>query len=371
MPPTWPSSFTVQGKCLSGSLNFQRFNQVSDADIRLSDDGTVYEMMFVTNVFTPGSKAGYPAQISYSECPVRGNLLTGWTNTVQPNGYPIMQIAPIVGSPNDEGLDTPKKLFQPNIGMLLTYTQSRPGNRPNGVGHISIIQVATSPKVAGSKCKWCQKTSRKVLEPYAAWNLGFNRSGGGLVPNWAGGVLECSPIWKSSTQEMLMFVQGFTGGIGLSDTHKLGRATDKVSYGLGKFTPEPTSYVFDRRVGTAGVWGNADIGMECQVTLDPDGQTLWCLFVSAEVTTEGSYGIGIARSDDWGLTWTMTGATNPLITVTTAGVPQISAIDRIGSPCLIPSYDYSQWLLFFTFKERGNVGGDNGGIYLATATRIP
>lgn len=379
MPPTWPGSganvFTVQGRCTASGVNFHPQNQCGEPNVRLSDDSSVYEMMFVTNRFVPGSKTGYPAQISYTDVPVRGNLLLDWRNNREGGtGLPIMQLVPVLGSPNDEGLDTPAKIKSPLLNRYITYFQSRPGNRPNGVGDISIIQAGTSPLLPGNICKWCQRPKVKLLEPSQSWHNGF------LVVNpvvgepnrWGGGVLECAPVWRGSTQEMLMFFQGFTGITGGTQTHRLGRSTDKYGGGLSPFVLDPTTPVFNRKIGQVGVWGNLDIGMESQVFLDPDGITLWCLFISAQIGLEGSYGIGIARSDDWGYTWTMSGATNPLVTITSAGVPQISPSDRIGSPSLIPSYDGAQWLLFFTYKPPGGISAyPQSGIYLATATRVP
>lgn len=370
MPPSWPGAFTVTGKMTSGGVNFHPQNQVSDADLRLSNDGTHYELLIVTNRFVAGVPNPKPAQFTYTQCPVRGNLLTGWSNNLDADGQPIIQMSVIPKGINEEGVDTPSKIKHPTLGLDILAYQSRPGVRPVGAkGHISCIQAATSLSYpTGASCKWCQKNTRILLRPSRPWHAGYSYINEGVL-TYAGGVLEASILYRQATNEFYLFFQGYTS-TGGADAHKLGRAIDATGSGLSPYTLNPVDPVFNRLVGTPSVWGNRDIGMECQVTLDPDGNTLWCTWVGDIEGGEHAAGVGLSRSDDWGLTW-VNSPDNPILDVTDAGIPFTAINDRLASPKMIPSFDGSKWLLSFAFKGANKIGGEFGGIYLAQATRTP
>lgn len=361
----------------SSGINFAVVNDVSDAHIRLSNDGTKYEMLMVTNRPVAGAP-GSPAALTYSEVATGGNLLTGWSNNREgqsATGRAIMQVPIIPKSVNINSIetnanDTPCKILHPVWDIHLVYYQVRPGLTPSGVGgQASVIQVATSPKVPGANCVWCKKHTRISLKASQPWQQPYTYQQG-TQTFMSGGVNEGSAIWDSANNQMLLFHQGWTNYSG-SDHHRMGRAIDPTG-GLGQFQTNPTNFVFNRKVGVAGTWGNLDIGMEQSVLRDPDGVTLWCLYIGGEVGVDGSYGIGIARSDDNGLTW-VDGPANPLIDMSTSGIPTAAISDRVGSPEMIRSADGTQWLLTFSFKggAGGAPGGTNGGIYLATAAWVP
>lgn len=371
--PAWPAPFTVRGRLQTAAGNsFHTNNESSDAHFRVSDDGSKYEAMVVSNRPVEGGSAPSPAAVTYSERAVAGDPLSGWLNNLDVENEPVMAIPVIPGTDNDGGVDSPHVQPDPANGRYVCAFQARPGDRPATTelvvhkGSASIIKAAVATNPVGASRVWTQDPARTLLRATESWQTPFPRISGSTW-TWYGGVLEPTLLWLPRLQKWALFHLGVSEkNPGGPDTHAVGRAL--ADDPLDLFVTNPTTPVVLPRSGD--VWGNADIGMQQHVTLDPDGVTLWMVLTSAQIGVEDSHGIGLLRSDDDGVTWEWD-PRGPLLTVVSPGMPpMVQGTELLGSPQIMPSADGSQWLIWFTWKgNNGEPGGANGGIYLAVAPR--
>lgn len=365
MANIWPGAFTVQGRMSSAGESLSVNNLASDPHIRLSDDRSVYEVYFVSGS-TPGigTPNPIPAQTAYTECPVGGNLLTGWSDPLEGGAAPVAKIAAVAGTDNEDGVDTPHAEIQPSYGKdgaLFVYTEARPGARdiwapilgvePGGPGRAQIIKVATDvQRRPSARRQLCSRPSRTILTPTESWQRPFVFGG-----RMYGGVLEPSPIWDPG-YGMWIFHIGLTEsstGSGI-ERSRLGRALSVD--GLTPAVMNPSTPVW-----TAPTNWVRQSGIIPDVTRNALDSTLFDLVVRGEGANLYHY-----QSSDKGLTW-VANPSNPIVRQVQSGFPSASGENEIGGSTWTLSEDGTEWLCVVDWRQNGDIGGANGGLYLVTA----
>ncbi len=127
----WPGPFSAVGRATANGVLLHKASLDDDCHVHLSDDGQRWEMYLVASRPGVNTPTNRPAHISYSECPITGDLTNDWSNN-QENGEAIPYIRAVAGTETELGVDTPYQIIDENKGargVRYVIFEARPGDR--------------------------------------------------------------------------------------------------------------------------------------------------------------------------------------------------------------------------------------------------